>query len=88
MQFYNFAGDDNVMNKVVGKRGRDSIYPWATLQKRGDSFIIPAKGASDLDETQSRLCGAVKYRMKKNSGEKYITRRLNGNQVAVVRMHF
>lgn len=72
-------------NKGIARR-RKLNYEWETLIRKGDSKIFDADGFSDMDRLQAAMCSAIAYREKKFPGMQYVTRRLRGNQIALIRV--
>jgi len=75
---------DTKMKGVSNPQRR--FYDWDRLKIKGDSLIFDAKGHSEMDTLQSSLGAVCRYREKKNRGEMYVTRRLKGNQIAIIKV--
>ena len=53
-------------------------YPFA-IMKVGDSFLIPAAGAKELEQVEGRMRGAVgRYTKQENGTVKFTVRRVEG----------
>jgi len=62
------------------------FYDWNSLKNRGDNQIFFAEGHSKMDALQAALGSAVTRRERNNRGERYVTRRLSGNRIAIIRV--
>lgn len=67
-------------------KGPRRKYNWEAMKIRGDSQIFYAEGHSKMDTLQSVLGGACRYREKQFPREMYVTRRLPGNQIAIIKV--